>query len=77
MEDTMSSKAAYKVHKVFTLQAFVATFKSLVVFVSKEHLCFFVSLCLKKHIRLTVTKLFIGTSHYEINEEMNFFTPNH
>ena len=45
MEDTMSSKAAYKVHKVFTLQAFVATFKSLVVFVSKEHLCFFVSLC--------------------------------
>ena len=48
MEDTMSSKAAYKVHKVFTLQAFVATFKSLVVFVSKEHLCFFVSLCFKK-----------------------------
>ena len=34
-EDTMSSKAAYKVHKVFQLQAFVATFKSLVVFVSK------------------------------------------
>ena len=34
-EDTMSSKAAYKVHKVFPLQAFVATFKSLVVFVSK------------------------------------------
>ena len=29
------SKAAYKVHKVFLLQAFVATFKSLVVFVSK------------------------------------------
>ena len=27
-------------------QDFVATFKSLVVFVSKENLCFFVSLCL-------------------------------
>ena len=45
MEDTMSSKAAYKVHKVFPLQAFVATFKSLVVFVSNESLRFFVSLC--------------------------------
>ena len=38
-------QAAYKVHKVFPLQAFVATFKSLVVFVSKENLRFFVSLC--------------------------------
>ena len=46
-EDTMSGKAAYKVHKVFPLQAFVATFKSLVVFVSKEKLRSFVSLCLK------------------------------
>ena len=46
-KDTMSSKAAYKVHKVFPLQAFVATFKSLVVFVSKEKLRSFVSLCLK------------------------------
>ena len=38
----MSSKAAYKVHKVFPLQAFVATFKSLVVFVSKKNIRFFV-----------------------------------
>ena len=30
-EDTMSGKVAYKVHKVFPLQAFVATFKSLMI----------------------------------------------
>ena len=47
-EDTKSSKAAYnKAHKVFHSQGFVATFKSLVTFVSKENLCFFVSLCFK------------------------------
>ena len=41
----MGIKVAYKVHKVIPLQAFVATFKSLVVFVSKNNLRFFVSLC--------------------------------
>ena len=33
----MSSKAAYKVHKVFYPQGFVATFKSLVTFLPKEN----------------------------------------
>ena len=50
----MSSKAAYKVHKVFYPKGFVATFKSLVTFVSKEDLCSFVSLCLKK-LRISVS----------------------
>ena len=55
----MSSKAAYKVHKVFYPKGFVATFKSLVTFVSKEDLCSFVSLCLKKtpYLRVSVFKL--------------------
>ena len=51
----MSSKAAYKVHKVFYPQGFVATFKSLVTFVSKEDLCSFVSLCLKIKLRISVS----------------------
>ena len=61
----MSSKAAYKVHKVFYPQGFVATFKSLVTFVSKEDLCSFVSLCLKKtpYLRVSVFKLSIRRRH--------------
>ena len=46
-EDTESSKAAYKVHKVFRPQGFVATFKSLVVFVSIK---IFLPLCLSVQI---------------------------
>ena len=59
----MSSKAAYKVHKIFYPQGFVATFKSLVTFVSKEDLCFFVFKNKTPYLRVSVFKLSIRR-HY-------------
>ena len=62
----MSSKAAYKVHKVFYPQGFVATFKSLVTFVSKERplfLCFFVFKNKTPYLRVSVFKLSIRRRH--------------